>query len=177
MARQAQRLEVVEMMRARQLRVLSGARHDVVDLEPPDLLRRAPRAHRREVRAVRRVLRSQRPFRAARAAPSAAIAVAPLHRRPRNRPPMIRPERVTACVTAPRSPARRQRRRAPSAHAGRRRRRQRTYGEQAVPLRHGIPCGRVNETTRPLRNVTVYWSIGASSYSHTPRASSWARVK
>ena len=101
MAGHAQRLEVLQMVRAGQLRVLSGARHDVVDLEPRDLLCRPPRPHRREVRTMRRMFRPQRTFRAARAAPSTAVAVAPLHRGPRNRPPMIRPERIAAPVATP----------------------------------------------------------------------------
>lgn len=165
------------MVSARQLGMLAGARHDVVDFEPSDQFCFAPGTHRGEIGAMRRVLGSHRPLGAIGPAPSAAVAVAALHRAPRDRPPVVRPEQLAAAVAAPRPAPRRQRGTAPRARARRRRRRERADREQRVLFRHGRPRGTVNETTRPLRNVTVYWSMSASSYSHTVLASSDARVR
>lgn len=101
MAGHAERLQIVEVMRARELGVFAGARHDVVDLEPSDSLRCSPGAHRGEIAAVRRMLRSGRPLRSGRTAASAAIAIAPFDGAARHRPPVIGPERLTTPVAAP----------------------------------------------------------------------------
>ena len=173
----AQRFKVVEVVGARQLGMLAGARHDVVDFEPSDTFRRAPIAHRRQVTAMRRVLRPRRALGAVRSAPSATVAIAAFHRAPRDRPPVVRPEQLAASIAAPRPASRRQHVAAPRASTGSHRWRQRTYRKQRILLRHGIRGGTVNDATRSLLNVTLYWSMSASSYSHTLWASSDAREK
>ncbi len=153
-ARQTQRLEVVEVVRARQLPVLSGARHDVIDFEARDLLRRSPGAHRRKIRGARPMRRAGRTLRAVGAAAPAAIAIPALHRAPRDRPPVIRPEQLAAAIAAPRSTACRERAGTPRARAGSRRRRQRAHREQRILLRHGRLPGGWYSTTRSFANLT-----------------------
>src|SRR5580704_12850379 len=102
-ARDAQRLEVREMMGAAERAVLTEARNQVVDLQ-----------------MIRPALFSGHLLRRDVAAAHAAVLVAPLRRAPGLRPPVVVPKHGRAAVLAPGPAPLRQRFAAPSAAAGER---------------------------------------------------------
>src|ERR1700730_15537120 len=169
------------MVHARELTVPAGGRFDVVDFEPPDLLLLPPSAHRLEICRARAMRRGGRPLRPARPAALAAVAVAALRGAARDRPPMVRPERIAAAVAAPRPAPSRQLRRAPRACALATRRRERTHREQRVAFErrgefHGPFAGDVNATTRSFANLTDHENRAPWSYAHSAIRSKSAAV-
>lgn len=104
MARYAERLQILQMMRAAERAVQAHTRDAMIDLEAIALARLAPRAHGGVVRrgrdaAFRRTLHRNV------AAPRAAVLIAALCRAARERPPMVFPKAVGTAVAAPGAPA------------------------------------------------------------------------
>lgn len=101
MTSHAKRFQIIEVMRATDRAVLAVARIAMIDLEAVVTAHRTPSAHRCQIRAMRSEARASRTFRQNVSATHAPVFVAPLRAAPRERPPVVVPERRTAMLAAP----------------------------------------------------------------------------